>query len=448
MKNEITIDVAGFKKVLDMMKGTILNKVAMPILTKVKLDYDKDKDEFTLTGSNGDSTLVVVCADRRSDDDGQTELEPCVHMLNLDQKEGWVPICISYQQLRDIFALLPAARRCVVKISDKGGAQNMTIDYQDGQMVLPYEPADEYPQLVEVITIDDPKYREQRAALDKAKAENDEKAIARIMAEMTCTPVCRFTTDGKQLLDALREARACTAPDELRPVMEAVCIDAFTDHMVIVATDGRMLYKNVFDTGMGWLDYQTFAAGQSAALMLPKQAMGTVVAAFSQADRITVTADTQRIRLQAAGVELTARAIDGRYPNYDSVIPKDNPYCAAIDRQTLRMALRRIQLSAESSQNMAVLKADGASFIVEAADITYGRNGSERVPMQQNDAFLPDGFKIGVKLSVTLDLLDLLDEPNICLFFSDPSRAFLLRNESPKAQAKTLLQMPMLVNEA
>lgn len=446
MTNEITIDIAGFKKVLDMMKGTILNKVALPILADVKLDYDKDKDEFTLTGSNGDSTLVVVCAEQRSDDDGQTVLEPCVHMLSIDAKDGWQPICVSYQQLRDIFVLLPVARRCVVKISDKGGAQTMTIDYQDGQMVLPYEPADAYPQLVEVITIDDPKYIELKAALDKAKAENNEKEVARILAEMTCTPVCRFTTEAAPLLTALREARNCTAADDLRPVMEAICIDAFTDHMVIVATDGRMLYKNVFDTGMGWLDYQTFAAGQSAALMLPKQAMATVVAAFSQADHITVTADTQRIRLQAPGVELTARSIDGHYPNYDSVIPKDNPYCVAIDRQTLRMALRRIQLSAESSQNMAVLKADGASFIVEAADITYGRNGSERVPMQQNDAFLPDGFKIGVKLNVTLDLLDLLDEPNICLFFSDPRRAILMKNEGQK-QSKLLLQMPMLVNE-
>ena len=68
--------------------------------------------------------------------------------------------------------------------------------------------------------------------------------------------------------------------------------------------------------------------------------------------------------------------------------------------------------------------------------------------MQQTDAFLPQGFKIGMKISSTLDLLDLLDEDNIVFYFSDPSRAFLLRNESPKLQSKTLLQMPMLVNEA
>lgn len=421
MKNEISIDVAGFKKVLDMMKGTILSKAALPILTCVRLDWDKDKDEFTLAGSNGDSTLVVVCAEQYKDDDGQARLEPCVHMLDADQKEGWMPVCVSYQQLRDIFSLLPAARRCTVKIEEKGESRLMTIDYQDGEMLLPFESAVEFPMPVAVITPSDPQSE-------------------------SVQPVCRFTTEAAPLLATLREARTCTAADDLRPVMEAVCIDAFTDHMVIAATDGRMLYKNVFDTGMGWLDYQSFGVGQSAALLLHKQAMATIIAAFAQSDRITVVADTQRILLQATGVELTVRTVDGRYPNYESVIPKDNPYSVAIDRQTLRMALRRIQLSAESSQNMAVMKVDGASFMVTATDADYGREGTERIPMQQNDAFLPDGFKIGVKLSVTLDLLDLLDEPNICIFFSDPSRAILMKNEGQK-QSKTLLQMPMLVNE-
>lgn len=422
MKNEISIDVAGFKKVLDMMKGAILSKTALPILACVRLDWDTEHEVFTLTGSNGDSTLVVVCAEQHKNDDGQTLLEPCIHMLTTDPKDGFVPICVSYQQLRDIFALLPVARRCTVTIEEKDESRLMTIDYQDGQMALPFEPADEFPMPVAVITPSDPQSE-------------------------SVQPVCRFTTDAAALLATLREARICTDTNELRPVMEAVCIDAFVDHMVVVATDGRMLYKNVFDTGIGWLDYQTFAAGQSAALLLPKQSLSTIAAAFAQSDRITVTADTQRIHLQAAGVELTVRTVDGHYPNYESVIPKDSPYCVAVDRQTLRMALRRIQLSADSSQNMAVLKADGSSFIVEATDLGYGRNGSERVPMQQNDAFMPEDFKIGVKLSVTLELLDLLDEPNICIFFSDPSRAILMKNEGQK-QSKTLLQMPMLIQES
>ena len=68
------------------------------------------------------------------------------------------------------------------------------------------------------------------------------------------------------------------------------------------------------------------------------------------------------------------------------------------------------------------------------------------MPIQQTDVFLPAGFVIGMKISHTLELIDLLDEDSICFYFSEPSRAFLLKNESPKMQNKTLLQMPMTIS--
>ena len=110
------------------------------------------------------------------------------------------------------------------------------------------------------------------------------------------------------------------------------------------------------------------------------------------------------------------------------------------------MALRRVQLSSDGTTNMAIMRSDGQSFIVEASNDADGRSGSERVPVQETDAFLPQGFKIGMKLSSVIELLDMLDEDSICLFFSDASRPILLRNESQKLQGKTLLVMPMLVN--
>ena len=148
------------------------------------------------------------------------------------------------------------------------------------------------------------------------------------------------------------------------------------------------------------------------------------------------------------GINFVVLCIEGKYPNYESVIPRDNPYKVQMSRDTLKMALRRVQLSADGSSNMATMLSDGTAFVIEASNILDSKSGSERVPVQQTDAFLPQGFKIGMKISSTLDLLDLLDEDNIVFYFSDPSRAFLLRNESPKLQSKTLLQMPMLVNEA
>ena len=406
--NEISIDVQGFKKVLDMVKGCVPSKPTLPILANVKLDWDKAAGKFYLSASNGDQYLTVECAERRKVDDG-IQTEACVHMLKEDPKEHWQPVCLPYAALRDIFSLLPAARRCLVQLEEKDGVCKMKIDYQDGKTSLPYDAADEFPV---------------------PPAVESEK--------------CRFQTDAAPLLTAVRSAKTCTADDELRPVMNSVCLDCFIDTIVVVASDGHKFYKQVLETP-GYLQQIGFPADGSTRLLLPKQAMSSIVSALDKSERITVTADSQRMQFSTDGVTLVTRCIEGNFPNYESVIPKDNPYKVSMSRDTLRMALRRVGLSANTSSNMATLSFASEAFVVAAEDYDFSREGSERVPIQQNDAFLPADFKIGIKISSTLDLLDLLDEDSIQLFLSDPSRAILLKNESPTLQGKTLLQMPMLV---
>ena len=408
--NEISIDVQGFKKVLDMVKGCVPSKPTLPILANVKLDWDKAAGKFYLSASNGDQYLTVECAERRKVDDG-IQTEACVHMLKEDPKEHWQPVCLPYAALREMFALLPAARRCLVQLEEKDGVRKMKIDYQDGKTSLPYDAADEFPVPPAV------------------EAEK-----------------CRFQTDAAPLLTAVRSAKTCSADDELRPVMNSVCLDCFIDSIVVVASDGHKFYKQVLETP-GYLQQIGFPADGSTRLLLPKQAMSSIVSALDKSERITVTADSQRMQFSTDGVTLVTRCIEGNFPNYEAVIPKDNPYKVSMSRDTLRMALRRVGLSANTSSNMATLSFASEAFVVAAEDYDFSREGSERVPIQQNDAFLPADFKIGIKISSTLDLLDLLDEDSIQLFLSDPSRAILLKNESPTLQGKTLLQMPMLVNQ-
>ena len=414
--NEITIDVQGFRKVLDMVKGCVPSKTNLPILTDVKLDYDRQAESFYLSASNGDQYIRVECAERtRKDDD--IHVEPCVHMLREDDKAGWEPVCIEYSHLREIFASLPAVRRCTVtlKQKDEGQTRLMTIDYQDGKLSLPYEPAIEFPEPPALAADTDDSFR------------------------------IRFQMPAEQLIPVVRQARKCTADDELRPVMNSVCLDCFIDHLIVVASDGHKFYKHLLET-MGYLQKAGFPVDQSTRLLVPKQAMPSLNAAFDGTDTLTVSADTQRIEFRTDGATIVTRCIEGAYPNYESVIPKDNPYRIQLSRDTLRMALRRIGLSADTSSNMATFRADGNAFVISADNMEFSREGSERVPVQQTDAFLPDGFAIGMKISSTLELLDLLDEDSICLYMSEPSRAVLLKNESPKLQNVTLLQMPMLVN--
>jgi len=420
MQTEITIDVAGFRQVLSQLKGAISTKSPLPILQNVLLQFDRQADIFRLTGSNGELWLTVDCATTQTDADGNAETTDCVHMLKEDPKQLFSAVCLPYASLREVFSLLPAARRCTVVLKEKAdGVRMCTIDYQDGVMDMPYFDAVEYPTAPAIVTPEAP-----REGTD---------------------PLCRFQIGANDLLGPTIQSRACCAADELRPVMGGVCLQCSMDSVVVCASDGHKLYKQVIECP-GYMKHVGFPADGAAQLLIPKGAMAALMAAFGGAGTLTVTADSRRIMFQQGGATLNLTAIEGKYPNVDSVIPKDNPYKVQLSRESLKMALRRISLSSDGATNFATMKSDGTSFIVEASNDADARQGSERVAVQQTDAFLPQGFKIGMKLSNVIELLDMLDEDSICLFFSDPSHPILLRNESQKLQGKTLLAMPMLVN--
>ena len=419
MQTEITIDVAGFKQVLGQLKGAISTKTPLPILQNVLLQFDRQANVFRLTGSNSELWLTCDCVTTQTDADGNTESIDCVHMLKEDPKEPFTAVCLPYGNLRDVFSLLPAARRCTVILKQKGDLRTCTIDYQDGMLDMPFYPADEYPVAPAIVTPEAP--REGTDAL------------------------CRFQIGAHDLLAPAIQSRACCAADELRPVMGCVCLECSVDKVVVAASDGHRLYKQVVECP-GYMKQMSFAADGSAQLLIPKGAMAALMGAFAGNGTLTVTADSRRILMQLGGVTLNLSMIEGKYPNVDTVIPKDSPYKVQISRESLKMTLRRVSLSADGTTNYATIKSDGTAFIVEASSDADGRQGSERVAVQQTDAFLPDGFKIGLKISNVIDLLDMLDEDSICLYFSDSTNPILLRNDAAKLQGKTLLVMPMLVN--
>ena len=449
MTNEISIDVQGFKQVLSMVKGCVPSKPSMPILSNVKLDYDQKQSMFYLSASNGDQYITVECAERTVTDDG-VRVEPCVRLLK-ESKEGWQPVCIDYAALRNIFSLLPVACRCLVRLEYGASQQVCIIDYHEGKISLPFFACDEFPVIPAVVTASSEAGQRRKQLVDdieritKEQGENAE-GLVMMRTELSGIPdpQCVLQTDGSALLSVVGEAKSCTANDELRPVMNAVCMECFIDSIVVVASDGHVLYKQTIETP-GYIKERSFAADGSVRLLIPKQTMAAIGALSGK--NITISADSQRIQFATDGVTLVTRCIEGNFPNYDAVIPKDNPYKVQMSRESLKMALRRISLTANASSQMAILRMDNNAFLISANDLELSREGSERVTIQQNDAFLPDGFAIGVKISNTLSLLDLLDEDSITLFFSDPSCAFLMKNETPKLQGKTLLQMPMLIDQ-
>lgn len=416
-KISLFIDCQQWAKALNLLATVVPTKAALPILSDVMLSRDKERNVFIMTVSDSESWLQMDCLDRQG--------QPFIRLSPEDIKADFERVCIGFRDLKESVASLPTANP--LEVTFDYDSRVMRINYQIGEFTMPFEPADEFPKAQEIIT---------KEGIDSGQQTKE-------MGE----PVLRSTMQAEQLLPYMKQAYTCTANDELRPVMNAVALDCFADKVVIVASDGHCMYRRTLDTGVGYLDYQTFPATSSATLLVPKTVMKTLTAAFTDGD-VTLTADTQRMKWQGNGITLTCRLIEGRYPNYNSVIPQNPPHQVTLCRNSLKGALRRLSLFANESSNMGILRREGNQINIEASDYDFSRAANERIAIVTDGVTpLPEGFAIGFKIATLLELLDLTQTDNIVLHLSDPSRAALITEED-KASSVVLLIMPMLVNDA
>jgi len=400
---KITFPSKDFSRALSVVGKQISRKSALPILSDVLLRYHRDKKMFQLMASDTEAWLTIDAPFMLPTEDAS--------------EHPFGAVVLPYVTLKEAIATLQSMP-CTAIIDD----QSITVEHADGRFSLPVQDAGEFPMPPAVITAETPMPRQ-------------------------CEPVCQFTVETSWLLKMMAAARTCVSSDELRPMMNTECLDVYADKLVVVSSDGTSLYKNQHDTGAGsdFLAYREFAADGSAALLVPSQTLDTIVTAFAAAERVTVPADAQRLQFQAEGVDLVCRCIDGRYPNYNRVIPRDNPFVVTVSSDALRSSLRRLSIFASESANMVVVMHRWQDkLVLEADDADFSTNGSEQVTIQ-GDTTLPEDKKFGFKISTLLSLLHIISTENVVLHLADPSRAGLLKEEDVNSQL-TLLVMPMLVN--
>lgn len=412
MKTKMTIDAAQWRKALAMLSPVVNSKMTLPILGDVILKYEEERNLFTMTVSDSETWVTLDCTDK----DGKSWM--C--MIEDDPKDKFREVAIPFAPLKDAVSLLPSAQLLQVTFSDT----TMMVNYGIGELKMEYESSETFPQPLPV------------AGKDKADA------------------LCRFTLNADKILPVMADAILSSADDELRMVMNGVCLDVYNDKVIVVATNGHELFKDVIETGIGggWLEYASFPAFNpdtqqqgSAKLLIGKKARKALSSAVSTGD-ITVTADKQRCEFKANGVRVVARLIEGNFPNYESVIPKDSQYRVTVSRDALRLALRRVQFSADESTNMVSLCRDGQHFVVKSANADYGRSGQERVDIHDTDAFLPEGFFIGLKISTAVNILERIRTDSVVLVLSAPERPVLYRPDDVHS-SQLILQMPMRVEE-
>ncbi len=245
-----------------------------------------------------------------------------------------------------------------------------------------------------------------------------------------------LTIDSSTLADNISRSLFATAQDELRPVMNGIYFDLSADCLAIVASDGHKLVRN-----------QNFSINSDtpASFILPKKPATLLKNTLSKdGGDVIIKFDDRTAEINFSDTVLTCRLIEGKYPNYNSVIPQNNPNKMVIDRKALISALRRVlPFSSESSQ-LVRLSLTAGKLELSAEDIDFATSAKEQIVCDYTGNAMSIGFKGGS----LQEIINNIDSNEFEMQLADPSRAgIVVPAEQPENENVLMLLMPMLLND-
>lgn len=250
-----------------------------------------------------------------------------------------------------------------------------------------------------------------------------------------------LTLDVPSLLGGISKTLFCTADDELRPVMNGVFFDITADRLTLVATDAHKLvrYKTKHSSS-------TIVEGDEAvSFILPKKPATMLKNILpKESGEVQINFDKKNAYFKLANYTMICRQVEGRFPNYNAVIPTTNPYKIIIDRATLLNAMKRVSVFANQASNLVKLAFADNTILISAQDIDFSISAEETITCQ----FTGEPIKIGFKSSFLIEILGNINASDIVMELSDASRAgLILPFENEKDEEILMLLMPMLLND-
>ncbi|MDR2970092.1 MAG: DNA polymerase III subunit beta [Tannerellaceae bacterium] len=240
-----------------------------------------------------------------------------------------------------------------------------------------------------------------------------------------------FDVESELFIKGINGALFCAADDELRPAMNGVFIETDDTGINFVATDSHRMALIHCDASA--LPRQSF--------VLPVKVAGILKGFYKKTDEtVSIHAGTSNVKFNIGGYRITSILQEGRFPNYRSVIPK-NEKRLTIDTSSLKDAISRVSLFANQATLLVVLSLTKNNILVKAQDIDYSSHAQETIACEYED----EKFEIGLKSSFMQEILSHIESDQVVLLFSEPQRAILIE-PSGKGDNVMYLQMPLTIN--
>ncbi len=245
-----------------------------------------------------------------------------------------------------------------------------------------------------------------------------------------------LTMPANVLLDAINKTIFCTADDELRPVMNGIFFDLAEDKITLVATDAHRLVRYI-NTSVHVPQATNFILPKKPAMLL-RQVLA------KETEDVVITFGQKNAKFAFGQTVIVCRQIEGRFPNYNAVIPQNNQNKVIVDRQTIVNACKRVAVFANTGTSLLKLALSENQIKISAQDIDFSTSAEETIACDYSG--MP--MAIGFKAPFLIEILSSIASQDVILELADPARAgLILPAENEENQELLILLMPMLLNE-
>jgi len=290
-----------------------------------------------------------------------------------------------------------------------------------------------FPELPVTITVD-----METLGIELFAGEGKYKLVGHKSDEFPQIPTLENTTaltlNSSLLVSAFNKTLFATGNDELRPVMSGVLCEISEDKLTFVATDAHKLVR---------YSRADVKPGTNASFILPKKPLNHLKNIMPFDDDVEVKMeynDTNAV-LVFKDITLICRLIDGKYPNYEAVIPTQNPFKLTADRKNLLNALRRVSIFGSKSTHQVRFKITGKELVLTAEDIDFSSKAKERLTCSYDG----EDIEIGFNSRFMQDMLSTLESDNVIIEMSAPNRAGILLPEQKDDDPEDILMLIMPV---
>jgi DNA polymerase III subunit beta len=240
---------------------------------------------------------------------------------------------------------------------------------------------------------------------------------------------------AKALLTAINNTLFAASTDEDKAALNGIYFNLNPDGLTFVATDAHRLvrYRRVDIT-----------VSEAASFIVPQKALNLVKSSFENNEEpVRIEYNESNAFFRSNSMLLVCRLIDQKYPEYQNVIPTDNPNRLMISRSELLGTLKRVNIFANKTSHQVRFKASGSELTVSAEDLDYANEAKETLKCHYEGG----DIEIGFNASLLIEIINNASTDEVHIELSTPNRAgIVLPSKQGEGEDLLMLVMPVMLN--